>query len=175
MELKQPTIFIHSNAIDRAVLVYLNYRSAYQTWKDEIDTQRQAATQRASQSQRNTVLAAPSAASARTAIAPSPNAALSLTPSTGTSSSSNSDQTVIGVSLQKSDTPSYASGDHGRILGGGAKPAKLFLKVTVSDFKIKMPLTSTAQQESGQALVLMIKSIGVAGTLGDITGFKEKF
>ena len=42
MKLLKPSIFIHSNAIDRAVLVYLNYRSAYQTWKDEIDLQRES-------------------------------------------------------------------------------------------------------------------------------------
>ena len=28
VELKSPNVFIHSNAIDRAILVYLNYRTA---------------------------------------------------------------------------------------------------------------------------------------------------
>ena len=37
VDLKSPNVFIHSNAIDRAILVYLNYRSAYQSWKEEID------------------------------------------------------------------------------------------------------------------------------------------
>ena len=33
VELKQPYIFIHSNAIDRAVLVYLNYRTGKRVTK----------------------------------------------------------------------------------------------------------------------------------------------
>jgi hypothetical protein len=134
VELKQPTIFIHSNAIDRAVLVYLNCRSAYQTWKDEIDLQRVSK------------------------IRPGPS------PRGGSANSDSSIHTKV-------ETPSVSS-DQTHI--SKANP-KLFLKVTVSDFKIKMPLLATSKNDSGQALALMIQSIGVSGTLGDITGFKGTF
>ena len=130
VELKQPTIFIHSNAIDRAVLVYLNYRSAYQTWKDEIDLQRVSK------------------------IRPGPS------PRGGSANSDSSMHTKV-------ETPSISS-DQTHI-SKAANP-KLFLKVTVSDFKIKMPLLVTSKNDSGQALALMIQSIGVSGTLG--TGIK---
>ena len=125
VELKQPYIFIHSNAIDRAVLVYLNYRTAYQTWKDEIDSQRVR--------------------------------------STRTSVSEPKRTERVEVSVSAPQTTSQTS--------------KLFLKVTVHDFKIKMPLLGAPSNphDASHALLLVIQSIVVSGSIGDITGFKGIF
>ena len=58
--------------------------------------------------------------------------------------------------------------------GSNINVSKWYLNVTVTDFKVKMPLIVTEGNEN-QVLLLMISNIGVSGIIGDITGFKGKF
>ena len=130
VDLKSPNVFIHSNAIDRAILVYLNYRSAYQSWKDEID--------RSNSNQ--------------------------LTP---TGSAKGNFLSVTGGQPEAKRTFSGSS-----VNPSAANLSKWFLNVTVTDFKVKMPLIGP---DASQVLLLIIDHIGVSGIIGDITGFKGMF
>lgn len=128
VDLKSPNVFIHSNAIDRAILVYLNYRSAYQSWKDEID--RSNSNQLTPTGSKGNFLAVTGQPEAKR-----------------TFSGSSVNQPVPNLS-------------------------KWFLNVTVTDFKVKMPLIGP---DASQVLLLIIDHIGVSGIIGDITGFKGMF
>lgn len=129
VDLKSPNVFIHSNAIDRAILVYLNYRSAYQSWKDEIDR-----------------------TSMQINVPKNTTVPISKERTVPTITSSSSASTTSQI------------------------PSKWFLNVTVTDFKVKMPLIVRSElKEPSQVLLLMINHIGVSGIIGDITGFKGKF
>ena len=106
--------------LSHPILVYLNYRSAYQSWKDEIDRQ---------------IISVP--------------------------------KTPLGI-LPKHEKPVSVP-----VLPGSS--SKWFLNVTVTDFKVKMPLIQREVNETIQVLLLIINHIGVSGIIGDITGFKGGF
>lgn len=119
--LKSPNVFIHSNAIDRAILVYLNYRSSYNVWKEEIEK--------------------------------SLNKSAIRAPKDG----------AVPLKASQPAKPPQA-------------PSRLFLNLTVNDFKVKMPLIDLKNEvKTNHVLVLTFSHINVFGTIGELSVFKGKF